>query len=217
MGTLIWQLNDTWPVCSWSSLDYGGGWKLLHHMAKEFYEPIRVVAYPKDGQVVFRGVNDSAQAVETKLEIQAIKTDGSSRDLTRETATLGPDAAETVGTLAADTISPDEILVFVWNSSDGSHGVDHLTLNPYKTLDLVAPQITSEITQSGEAWTLKLKSEKPAFFTAVEADQPGRFSHNGFLLLPDHPRMITFTPTTPGAKPDFTIRDLHSATYGTPQ
>ena len=37
MGTLIWQLNDTWPVCSWASLDHGGGWKLLHHMSKEFY------------------------------------------------------------------------------------------------------------------------------------------------------------------------------------
>ena len=30
MGTLFWQINDTYPVASWSSLDYGGQWKLLH-------------------------------------------------------------------------------------------------------------------------------------------------------------------------------------------
>ena len=35
-GTLYWQLNDTWPVCSWASLDHGGNWKLLHHMAARF-------------------------------------------------------------------------------------------------------------------------------------------------------------------------------------
>ena len=46
MGTLYWQLNDTWPVASWSSLDYGGGWKLLHHMARAFYAPVTVVAVP---------------------------------------------------------------------------------------------------------------------------------------------------------------------------
>ena len=44
MGALYWQLNDTWPVCSWSSLDHGGNWKLLHHMAARFYAPVTVVA-----------------------------------------------------------------------------------------------------------------------------------------------------------------------------
>ncbi len=39
MGTLYWQLNDTWPVCSWSSLDHGGNWKLLHHMSRQLLRP----------------------------------------------------------------------------------------------------------------------------------------------------------------------------------
>ena len=39
-GTLIWQLNDCWPVASWSSLDYFGRWKALHYTAKRFYAPV---------------------------------------------------------------------------------------------------------------------------------------------------------------------------------
>ena len=34
MGTLYWQLNDSWPVVSWSSIDYYGNWKALHYQAK---------------------------------------------------------------------------------------------------------------------------------------------------------------------------------------
>ena len=39
-GTLIWQLNDCWPVASWSSIDYFGRWKALHYAARKFYAPI---------------------------------------------------------------------------------------------------------------------------------------------------------------------------------
>ena len=45
MGTLYWQLNDVWPVCSWSSLEYSGRWKLLHYLAKRFYAPVIVTAF----------------------------------------------------------------------------------------------------------------------------------------------------------------------------
>ncbi len=39
-GTLYWQLNDCWPVASWSSLDYFGRWKALHYAARRFYAPL---------------------------------------------------------------------------------------------------------------------------------------------------------------------------------
>jgi beta-mannosidase len=42
MGTLYWQLNDCWPVASWSSIDYHGRWKALHYMARHFFAPLMV-------------------------------------------------------------------------------------------------------------------------------------------------------------------------------
>lgn len=39
-GTLYWQLDDCWPVASWSSLDYFGRWKALHYAARRFYAPL---------------------------------------------------------------------------------------------------------------------------------------------------------------------------------
>jgi beta-mannosidase len=39
-GILYWQLNDCWPVASWSSLDYFGRWKALHYAARKFYAPL---------------------------------------------------------------------------------------------------------------------------------------------------------------------------------
>jgi beta-mannosidase len=39
-GTLYWQLNDCWPVSSWSSIDYFGRWKALHYATRRFYAPV---------------------------------------------------------------------------------------------------------------------------------------------------------------------------------
>ncbi|MCQ2294519.1 MAG: hypothetical protein MJZ67_02600 [Bacteroidales bacterium] len=56
MGTLYWQLNDCWPVASWSSIDYYGNWKAIHYRAKELFKEGADLAlyeqyyqtYPKD-------------------------------------------------------------------------------------------------------------------------------------------------------------------------
>ena len=42
MGAVYWQLNDCWPVISWSSIDYWGRWKALHYYARRFFAPVLV-------------------------------------------------------------------------------------------------------------------------------------------------------------------------------
>ena len=42
MGAVYWQLNDCWPVISWSSIDYTGRWKALHYYAKRFFAPVMI-------------------------------------------------------------------------------------------------------------------------------------------------------------------------------
>jgi len=45
MGALYWQLNDCWPVASWSSIEYPGRWKALQHVARRFFAPAAVSAH----------------------------------------------------------------------------------------------------------------------------------------------------------------------------
>lgn len=40
MGSAYWQVNDSNPVISWSSIDYFNRWKGLHYYARKFYAPI---------------------------------------------------------------------------------------------------------------------------------------------------------------------------------
>ena len=42
MGAVVWQLNDCWPVASWSSIDYYGRWKALHYYEKRFFAPVLI-------------------------------------------------------------------------------------------------------------------------------------------------------------------------------
>ena len=58
-GSLYWQLNDCWPVCSWSSIDYYGNYKALQYWAKHFFAPVSVSIEEDKKEVKFFVLNDT--------------------------------------------------------------------------------------------------------------------------------------------------------------
>ncbi|NCF48383.1 MAG: glycoside hydrolase family 2 protein [Bacteroidetes bacterium] len=227
MGSLIWQLNDTWPVASWSSLDYGGGWKLLHHMARRFYAPVTVSTAPTKTGFQLTAVNDGVEEVLLKVRAEALACDGRLRLLGEVEIKVGIEAA--VPVLEVSDLAADEVLVMRWpvnmsaklgKNLAADMEYDHFAPIPYEMLPLEDPQIEISIARNVSSadqtgtFQIDLTAQKPAFFVAIEADCAGRFSDNGFLLIPGEERRISFTPDDETAKPVFKLRDLHSATYG---
>ncbi len=212
MGALYWQLNDTWPVCSWASLDHGGNWKLLHHMARHFFAPVTVVAIPQGAALELRAVNDSRVPVALTVDAFALSMAGEMRALARLSAQVPTDAAVPLAAVPLSDLRPDEVLYWRWTGPEGLVGEDLHAPRAWKTFDLQPPGIAMNVAPSGGTTDITLTARALAPFVALEADVPGRFSDNAFALIPGQPRHVTFTPESPGAALRLTLRDLHSAT-----
>jgi beta-mannosidase len=76
MGSIFWQLNDCWPVASWSSIDYYGRWKALQYYARRFYAPLLVSPHVEDGSVKVYIVSDQTSPQAGKLWVRLMDFDG---------------------------------------------------------------------------------------------------------------------------------------------
>ncbi|MEI2296914.1 beta-mannosidase [Ensifer sp. MJa1] len=216
MGTLYWQLNDTWPVASWSSLDYGGSWKAMHYMVRRFFQPVSVAAIPStDGkEISFSMVNDTAEPVTVELETFLVSLDGRRTPLTAAAGTCGPDRAATLVTMAASDVPEGSLLFWTFAASNGMRGEGHHVNGTYKALDLQPSGMTLDVTPAGEgAFDVALRASGLALHVMIEADVAGRYSDNAFDLLAGETKVVRFTPKmtlAAGERPSFTAFDLES-------
>lgn len=77
MGTLYWQLNDSWPVVSWSSIDYYGNWKALHYQAKRAFAPVLINPIQQNDSLSVYLISDRLDTMEQMtLEMKVVDFDG---------------------------------------------------------------------------------------------------------------------------------------------
>ncbi|MCR5419566.1 MAG: glycoside hydrolase family 2 protein [Lachnospiraceae bacterium] len=73
MGSLFWQLNDSWPVASCSSIDYYGRFKALQYMAKGFYASVAGSIY-REGNTVSVYVQNETRDIEIRRVRVSLQT-----------------------------------------------------------------------------------------------------------------------------------------------
>jgi beta-mannosidase len=114
-GTILWQLNDCWPVVSWSAIDGDGREKPLYHELKRLFADRLLTFQRRDGRLVLAAVNQSRQAWIGSIELRVVHIDGSMRG-----HTIPLEAApDSVGLIELPTGIEDPTREFLVADGDG--------------------------------------------------------------------------------------------------
>lgn len=202
MGTLYWQLNDSWPVVSWSSIDYFGRWKALHYGLKKYYTPVLIgMDTINSGKNAVWVVNDLPETVNAELQIDICGFDGSVLHSVNY-----PVSVESGDVFVLKDISIDDVIKTV----DKNSVYAHLLLLKGETLlserfkyfvypkyfNLQIPDINIATAVVGKTIEIAVKAD---VFTKnmqlMSNDIDGHFSHNFFDLVAEKEKKVVFYPS----------------------
>lgn len=210
MGSAYWQVNDSNPVISWSSIDYFGRWKALHYAARRFYAPILLSCDDSDPKyAVLYLTNDTLN--EEKLTIHCCVRNNKAEILGeyREQAVSKPMSAESVLVLdlseyiitAADKRTKYIEYTLERNGEVISRGTT-MFVRP-KEFVFLPVNLHSEIADKGDFYEITLTADYYAKSVCLSLkNEDGMFSDNWFDVHGDLPVTVTLTKS---AKLDFDL------------
>lgn len=208
MGTLYWQLNDCWPVASWSSVDYHGRWKALHYMARHFFAPVLLSGLEDAaaGTVAVNLTNDLVSEVTGRL--QWFVTDAAGRRLGAGSRQV---SARPLGNTVVETIYVKRHLrergardVLVWlefQGRDGRRSGNLVLFARPKQLKLKAGELDAKVRGCTDgSFEVTLHAQSPVLWSWLELEGvDARYSDNFIHLRPGRVQRIRVCPAKPMA------------------
>jgi beta-mannosidase len=200
MGSLFWQLDDCWPVASWSSIDYFGRWKALQYYARRFYSPVLVSPHEEGERVHIYVVNDRPEPTSAHLVVTLLDFDG--RPLTRaeRDLTLAPSRGDSYLSLPATELlggrDPRQVFMLAELSIGGRVVSSNAHFfRPFKELQLPAAHLSVRTVAAHDRLRLTLTTDKLARAVYLSAEGvEGFFADNYFDLIPGRPVEVEFRP-----------------------
>lgn len=185
-GMLFWQLNDNWPVSSWSSIEYSGRWKQLQYHAKRFFAPLYVAYVNKGNSITLCALNDAKHTEKLEGKISWITWHGEVLKEWTVNTTIAADGNQPIWELAKKELNANiGFLHLSFNDGD-------IESSWFADVPKVLPMEKAQIECRVENKTITLTSNKPAFFVHLEHDGKGRFSDSSFTLLANEPKEIEY-------------------------
>ena len=196
-GALYWQLNDCWPVNSWSSIDYCGKWKALHYHAKRFNKPLALSFLHENRQTEIHVYSEREDAFEGFLRWKIVGFDGAVRERGTENIVLKFDE---VYTKILDTApyfkresARNTVLFAGIHDRDGREVAYNTSLfSRERDLQLGSPKIKKRLRLEDGILYITLKSD--TFARGVMLHMKGNtapFSDNFFDLLKDEEKTVS--------------------------
>ncbi len=190
MGTLYWQLNDCWPVISWSSIDFLGNWKAMHYKTKKAFKDVLISSRVINDTLNTYIVNDDLEAYKGDLKLKIMDFEGTVLHEVSKSIIVDPDSSAIKSTLDLNTLELNKNGVVVVATFNDEESLFYL--GKYKELELNKGDIKQTITKTETGFTIELSSKTLQKDVFLYAKDKGHFSDNFFDLLPNTTKTIQF-------------------------
>lgn len=213
MGSLFWQLNDSWPVVSWSSIDYYGNWKAMQYQSQRAFAPVLINAIKEGDDLCVYLISDELQdRDDVRLTVELMDFDGKSHGKWTQNGKLTANTSmlflkKRVDEFLSKQDAATSFLRFTLKAKNGAALADEVFYFAYpKDQKLPEARIETSVKKRGEAIEMTLKTDKLARDIFIEVPVQGvRFSDNFFDLLPGQRKKITITSPEGYSLKDFTF------------
>jgi beta-mannosidase len=229
MGSLYWQLNDCWPVASWSSLDYYIRWKALHYFAKRFYQPVFPSVKEDIKSVEFWVTNDLRTSQKFQYDWKIYRSDGKVRKSGFYESKINPCSSKMVelidiSDLTQNSENLSDFIIFYtlkYKNLEGEKELHGFRLfSAPKKFQLKDPLLLWELSETEKGYELKISVKQIALYVHVDSNKFDFIAADNFFSLePGESRSITLKNfnliyssqpayKTPN-KEDITVRSLY--------
>ena len=189
MGSLYWQLNDCWPVASWSSIDYFGKWKALHYSTKKAFQPVLISFFKSDSEIELHIISDLLESKDVDLNLKVLSFSGevlyeiNKKYLLQQNSTIKAESLS-IEWLNKNFDPNSSLLVASLFSNEIEISNNNYYLSEFKDIKLMKPLIEYKIVELINTFEVSLTSKNLVKNVFVDIDSNQNFSDNYFDIIP---------------------------------
>ena len=200
MGSLYWQINDCWPVASWSSTDYYARWKAMQYFSKKAFAEVLVAPRVEGDSVMIYCVSDRLRSFKGNMKIMLLDLKGTVLSYDTLELDVKENTSEQVFSQSKEALlkgkAAGEVMMRVILEEDGEPiASNQLYFTPVKEIVLPSPTIKSKVERTAQDYAITLETDVLAknVWLSYEGHQDGFFSDNYFDLFPGEEVTVRLT------------------------